>query len=1012
MGFAEERINVICNLLREQKIVFEDSLNNLEYTESGYKSECRIPENGWKRFLNGERLEGNDSHYWVRGKFKTPETDGFKSVFLKINTGKENEWDAVNPQGLLYLNGNAVQGADVNHTEIKLESGIEYDMLYYHYTMLENSVSELSFKLITVDERINRLFYDISVPFNACRLLNRNTYEYIRAMEVFEKTLDILDFRTVYSDQYYTSIEAALDYIDKNFYKSRLCGSSTSSVACIGHTHIDVAWLWRTRQTREKAQRSFATVLKLMEEYPEYRFMMSQPQLFQYVKEEDPSLYSRIKERAAEGRFEVEGAMWLESDNNLVSGESLIRQILFGKKFIKEEFGTESHILWLPDVFGYSAALPQILCKCGIDTFVTSKISWNESNKMPYDTFIWEGIDGSKVFTEFITAQDAHPGGEPVNYTTYVGLINPSMVKGTWDRYQQKDLCDETMLVYGYGDGGGGPTRDMLEQQRRLNRGLPGLPKTRISSLEEFIEKSKQSFFDKAAETKNMPQWYGELYLEFHRGTYTSISKNKKNNRKCEFMLQRAEALSSLDRLLFNTDYPYEKINSSWKKLLLNQFHDIVTGSSIEEVYNDSDKDYNEIKQTLDGVIKEKAENIAKNVCASAGTVVYNSLGFERNGIIDLNGECYEVDSIPAFGWKTVEKEEKPSSVKVEDGKIENDFYVLKLDRYGRIESLYDKRYGRQVFEKGKLANEIQIFEDYPKEYDNWEITDYYKRKMWVLDEETKYEVVRDGSRAGLRFKKKYRNSEFVQTIFLYNSTERIDFVTSVDWHEHHQLVKASFPVNVFSKEITCDIQFGNIKRPLYSNTSWEAAKFEICAHKWVDISDSGYGVSILNDCKYGLSAQGNVIKQTLIKCGTYPNENADNGLHTFTYSVFPHNSDFCRGNTVKEAYSLNQPFCAVPAGNGGSLPPVFSLVSCDSGNIVIETLKSAEDGDGYIIRLYDSFGCTKNVSVKFGLSVKSVFLCDMLENKTEEIAVCDNACSLTVSNYEVVTLRVNFEKA
>lgn len=1015
MGFAEERIKVICDLLKEQQVISEDCLNGLEYVKSGYKSECNLPKSGWKPFENGMRVEGNDSHYLVRGNFTVSPTDAFKSVYLKINTGRENSWDAVNPQGLLYLNGNAVQGVDVNHTDVKLESDKEYSMLYYHYTMLEDTFSELGFRLITVDERIKKLMYDISVPLSACKLLNQNSLEYINTVSVLEKTLDILDFRTVYSDEYYASIEKASDFIKCNLYESSLCGNIGSSVACIGHTHIDVAWLWRTRQTREKVQRSFATVLKLMDEYPEYLFMMSQPQLLQYVKEEDIALYSRIKECAAQGRFEIEGAMWLEADNNLVSGESLIRQIYFGKKFIKEEFGTESHILWLPDVFGYSAALPQILCKCGIDTFVTSKISWNESNKMPYDTFIWEGIDGSRIFTQFITAQDAQPNGIPANYTTYVGIINPSMVKGTWERYQQKNLCDEAMLVYGYGDGGGGPTRDMLEQQRRLNYGLPGIPKTKISTLENFIKSSKECFYKKTAEEKFTPQWYGELYLEFHRGTYTSIAKNKKNNRKSEFLMQKAEALSSISTLLSGTPYPYEEINSSWKKLLLNQFHDIVTGSSIEEVYNDSDKDYVETEQTVGGIIKKNIAAVAAEIGKESGTVIYNSLGFERNGTVEINGKCYETGVVPAFGWKTLDRFDEECRVKVENGIIENDYYVLRLDRCGRIKSLYDKRYKRQVFTEGMLANEIQIFEDFPKDYDNWEISDYYKRKMWVLDGETDYETVIEGNRAGLRFKKKYNNSEFKQTIFLYNSIERIDFVTEIDWHEHHQLVKAAFPLNVFSREITCDIQFGNIKRPLYSNTSWETAKFEICAHKWADISDCDYGVSILNDCKYGLSAQDNIIKQTLIKCGTYPNKNADIGLHSFTYSVLPHKYDFRRGNTVKEAYSLNQPLeAALTEGNGNNkkISEKFGLVYCPEDNIIIETLKSAEDGCGFIMRLYDAFGCKRKVTLKFGLPVKSVYLCDMLENKLEEIiADAADLYTLTVSNYEVVTLRIFFNK-
>ena len=325
-------------------------------------------------------------------------------------------------------------------------------------------------------------------------------------------------------------------------------GDTGAVVHCIGHTHIDVAWQWTLAQTREKAQRSFATVINMMKQYPEYKFMSSQPQLYQYVKRAAPELYDEIKEMVRQGRWEVEGAMWLEADCNLPSGESLIRQIIHGKRFMQREFGVDSKILWLPDVFGYSAALPQILKKCGVEKFVTSKISWSEFNKMPYDSFLWEGMDGTEIFTYFITAQDLPKKGEDDNFTTYVGYIRPSQVLGTWRRFQQKEYNNETLITFGFGDGGGGPTRDMLEQQRRLAYGIPGIPKTKIETAGNFLDKVEKNFNENAEKLRRVPKWVGELYLEMHRGTYTSIAKNKKHNRKSELLLREAEALAAADK--------------------------------------------------------------------------------------------------------------------------------------------------------------------------------------------------------------------------------------------------------------------------------------------------------------------------------------------------------------------------------------------------------------------------------------------------------------------------------
>ena len=765
-------------------------------------------------------------------------------------------------------------------------------------------------------------------------------------------------------------------------------------------------------QTREKVQRSFATVLDLMKRYPEYKFMMSQPQLFRYLSEVDPNMYGEIKELVKQGRWELEGAMWLEADCNLINGESMVRQIQHGKRFLKKEFDIDSRVLWLPDVFGYSAAMPQILKKSGIEHFVTSKISWNDTNTMPYDTFMWQGIDGSEILTDFITTQDFKRSGEFTNETTYVGMINPSMVAGVWNRYQQKQYNDEVMLVYGWGDGGGGPTEDMLEQQRRLAYGLPGIPKTVMSSLANHLEHSAAKFNESCKSIGKTPKWVGELYLEFHRGTYTSMAKNKRYNRKCEMLMQRLESAAALGSALLGAEYDKELYYGLWDTILLNQFHDIIPGSSIRQVYEDSHKQYNELIDKASLALSEKVKLIAENVAAKSGILVYNSLGFARSDTVKANGKTFETGPIPAYGWRVIEEAEPKLKVKIDGNTAENDFFILLLDTAGRISRIYDKRYGREVIKSGCYANELQIFEDMPLEYENWELAEYYASKCKLLDGCAEITPVYDGCRAGFKIRKNYHDSVITQEIYLYDTVERIDVLNNVDWHEKRQLFKIAFPFDIHTDKAVFDIQFGNVERGISSNTSWDKAKFEVCGHKWVDLSEYGYGVSLLNDCKYGFSVDDGVLKLTAIKCGTYPNEAADQGIHEFTYSIYPHKGDFRDGGTVKAAYSLNQPLETetVKSNDNALLPAEFSFVSCKNENIIIDTVKRCEESEDYIIRLYDAFNCRSEAEISFGLPVKRVELCDLMENPIGAAEVQNNSVKLTVGNFEIITLKVSFK--
>lgn len=1018
MNFLRDKIRVTTEQLLKLSECTASKLSYFEYFEAGYKTSNEPPKNAkWKTFDENDRIYGPDKHYWFRTKFRTPSDVCGKDIFVEIIMGHFETWDLSAPQGLLYLNGEMIQGIDINHRKVKLEYDTEYELYLYMYSGLAEFSSEIKMKLKLVESAVLNLYYDIFVAYNAALCFDVDDSRGISIIRYLELASNLIDFRKPFSEAFYESIKAATEYMQKEFYE-KFCGGSSEVVSCIGHTHIDVAWLWTLAQTREKVQRSFSTVLNLMKQYPEYRFMSSQPQLYKFLKQEAPEVYEKVKKAIKNGMWEVEGAMWLEADCNLISGESIVRQIMFGKRFMKEEFNVDSEILWLPDVFGYSAAMPQILQKCGIKKFVTSKISWNEFNKMPYDTFMWKGIDGTEIFTYFITARDSMRSGadmmfvENNNFTTYNGYIRPLQVVGTWDRYQQKEYNNETIIPFGFGDGGGGPTADMLEQQRRLSYGIPGIPKTQICKVSESLNRIYENFIKSCHELKRIPRWSGELYLELHRGTYTSIAKNKRNNRKSEYLYQNLETLSVSDMVLCKGEYPQKIINENWEIILLNQFHDIIPGSSIFEVYEESDKQYRKVIGTANEEITKKLSNIIENINTDGGLFVYNPNSFETNTAVKTEKGYVYAEKIPAFGWRVITLSDKRNNIIITQNVMENELLRVTFSEKYNIISIFDKEEERELIKKGAEGNELQLFEDFPKCYDAWEITNYYKQKMWIIDDVSNVEILSEGERAGIKIKRKYSNSEIVQSIYMYAGSKRIDFETEIDWNEDHVLLKTAFPFDINVDKATYDIQFGNIERPVHENTSWDAAKFEVCAHKWADISDGGYGISILNDCKYGYSAESSTLKLSLIKCATEPNPKADRENHIFTYSIYPHKGGFREGGTIKEAYLLNRPPVTIEIGRqSGALPDSFSLIECDCDNVVIETIKKAENNDDIIIRFYEAHNKKCRPHFKLGFDIKVATLCDMLENDISELEFTHNSFSVSLGGFEVGTVRLKQHK-
>ncbi len=1004
--FIEDRINVF--LEEFEKLIIKENIpiTDFLYKECDYKLDNTLPpiDDTFTLFTPYINRWGGkkDKHAWFYNQIEVPSHwDG--EIQLAVASDARLGWCDINPQFIAYVDGKLQQGIDKNHREVFLTKGTHKVYLYAYSGSIHDEWVDFVTNLQLIDAKTKQLYYDIKVPFEILEYEDQNSKNYFEIKKHLNNALNFIDMRSPYSEEYYASLDKAIDYLKTEFY-GKYCRKGDVFAFCIGHTHIDVAWEWTLAQTREKILRSFSTVLALMKKYPEYKFMSSQPQLYKYLKMDAPELYEEVKEMVRLGRWEVEGGMWVEADCNLCSGESLVRQFIYGKRFMKDEFGVDSKILWLPDVFGYSAALPQILQKSGIDKFVTSKIGWNEMNKMPYDTFIWHGIDNTPVFTHFMTAQDKHRGVEPATNVTYNAKLNANQLRGAYDRYQQKDLYDNVLITFGFGDGGGGPYAKDLEYFDRLKHGIPGTSTPIMAYSGEFFDDIKS----KTENNPKIPHWNGELYLEFHRGTYTSQAKNKRYNRKSEFMFQRAETLSLIDEHLNGYKYRKEDMMNAWETILLNQFHDIIPGSSIKEVYQVSHQQYEEIGAVGNEIINDTTTEIANNVEATDGYVVFNPHSFVNSGAVEIDGKWYYAENIPAKGYKVINPVVENSKIAVTENSIENDFLRLTLDEKGTFTSICDKRNNREVLKKGTRGNVITAYEDYPREYDNWEISSYYTEKHWEADQVEKVEILNEGERAGLKVTKKFKNSTIVQNIYLYNNIDKIDFETNIDWKESHLILKTAFPVDVNTNKATYDIQFGSVERPTHKNTSWDAARFEVCAHKYCDLSEYGYGVSLMNDCKYGHAIHDGVMSLTMLKCGTFPDPDADKCEHNFTYSLYPHAGDYREAGTIQKAYDLNIPMLCKKVGeNKGTLQNEYSFFTVDQDNVIFETAKKAEKEDTIIFRGCEYYNKRTTANVKFGFDIKKAYLCDMLENNIEELNVTDNTVTVDFKPFEINTIKV-----
>ena len=961
------------------------------------------------------------------------------ATFLPIGSARH----FVHPEALAYVDGQAYQGINARHQEILLPprwcDGATHTLALQGWFGFKNAPILMGQPEIVQIHQPTRDFVAAArVALGVLKELDEHDPSRARLLNTLDEAFRRLDLREPFGNGFYDSIGAAQQALDEGLAAA---GSPLAvDIVAVGHAHLDVAWLWPTSQTRRKAARTFSSVLRLMEQFPDFSFTQSQPQLYRYVAEDHPDIFEQVRARVAEGRWEVTGGMWVEADCNLVGAESLARQFLLGRSFFRKHFGqAETPILWLPDTFGYPWTLPQLIRQAGLKYFMTTKISWNQYNRLPYDSFWWQGLDGTQVLTHFVTTPDV----EASWYHTYNGDLSPRLVIGTWRNYQQKETHTELLTAFGWGDGGGGPTREMLENGRRLAN-HPGAPRVRLGSACEFFQNLE------AQAGGRLPVWNAELYLEYHRGTYTSQARSKRANRKSEFLLHDAEFLAAWAALATDYEVPHADLTRAWELLCLNQFHDVLPGSSIGQVYEDSAGDY-EVVRTIGEQVRETAlAALAQLLPEAAAFVAVNptSFGGRHVGLLperlaagqtltDLasgeplvtqpveDGTLVEVPHVDAYGLVALGSGDAPfgfaqdrpppppagmlAAHLVNGGAaLENEMLRVEFDAAGDITRLFDKAVGREVLPPGQRANVFQAFEDRPLGGDAWDIDIFYDDRQWTAEPAHSLSVIERGPlRAGLEIRRRLLNSEIVQRVTLCRGSRRFDFDTWVDWREHHVLLKVAFPVDVLSPVATYDVQWGNVQRPTHRNTSWDWARFETCAHKWVDLSEGDYGVSLLNDCKYGHDVQGNVIRLTLLRSPTFPDSEADQGEHRFIYGLLPHRDDW-RVGTVPAGYALNDPLIVRRVNSGGTGGSAFqSLVAVDVPNVVIETAKQAEDGQGLIVRLYENERCRGPVALRAGFPLAGAYRCNLLEEDKAPLVVAQNAVHFSVKPYQIVTLRL-----
>lgn len=750
------------------------------------------------------------------------------------------------------------------------------------------------------------------------------------------------------------------------------------TVSAVGHAHIDSAWLWPVRETVRKCARTFANVAALAEEYPELVFACSQAQQWSWMKEHYPAIFDRMKVLVKKGQIVPVGGMWVEPDTNVSGGESLARQLSVGKRFFLEELGVETEEVWLPDCFGYSAAFPQLIALSGSRWFLTQKLSWNDTNKFPHHTFWWEGIDGTRVFTHF----------PPVD--TYNAQLLPSELAHAVRNYAEKGFGSRSLAPFGFGDGGGGPTREMMERARRL-ADLDGAPKVVMETPAKFFQAAHDEYPD-------APVWSGELYLELHRGTLTNQVKIKQGNRRCESLVREAELWAATAMVAGLAPYPYEELEGAWRNILLNQFHDILPGSSIAVVNDEAIETYRQTAQLLEGLV-----HTATSALAGGG-----------DAPVTFNAAPHPWAGVAALG---AGQAARPQGTAGSSGPrtIHNERLRVELDENGHISSLFDVANGRELVPPGHRMNVLQLHPDYPNKWPAWDIDPFYRNAKLDIGSPKAIEVLSEGpEEAGLRVEYVFSSSRVTQTLRLAAGSEALEVDTELDWHEHERLLKVALPFDVHADSSTAEIQFGHLKRPTHTNTSWDEARFEFVAHRYLHVGEPGYGVAVVNDGTYGHEAtalpragggRSTMVRLSLIRSANFPDPRGENGTHHFRYAIVP---GAAVDGAVRHGYRFNLPLRQVRGSR-----EVAPLISFDNDAVVVEAVKAADDRSGdVVVRCYEPLGARARSVLRTSFPLGRAWFTDLLERPLSEAEPgSDGSVQLQLRPFQVVTLRLSPQK-
>lgn len=1028
------------NRLRELRASFvteRRAMGKIEHVVTGRGlGPARAPKSGWKPFAVGEFWGGYDETTWFRMNAVVPKDFKGQQVVALIRPASGAFSDdgliqlSAPGEALAYVNGVPFQGLDINREElflVKKAKGGEVFTIEIEAVPSVRMEARHRFQcadLAVFHPEAWDLYWDCEVPLKVYEAVDQNSAPARQMLEVVGEAIRMVNLHEAGTVPFYASCKKASRFL-REALKRFPSAPGSGKLVLTGHSHIDTAWLWPLRETRRKVGRTFSTVLNLMERYPEYHFSFSQPELYLYCKEHFPEIYARIKKRVKEGRWEICGAPWIEQDSNMAGAEALVRQFLYGNRFFRKEFGVHTRTAWLPDAFGYPWSLPQIMRKCQVDTFVTTKIDWSMFTRFPYSMFQWKGADGTQIFTVM----------PPLNYN---GNPVPKDCIEQWRLFKQKHVADEIPFPFGWGDGGGGPTMEQLEHGKRVEN-IHGVPRTEFGRNEDSLARMRAQ-----ASRHELPVYNNELYLELHRGCQTTQARTKRNNRKAEVALHAAEFLATL-AAQHGAPYPGEALWQAWRTVLTNQFHDILPGSSITEVYTTADREYAEALAKIHAVRDEAAAALVAQVDTQGPgqpVVLFNTLSWDRWDLAEVDmplpkGRFHVVDAdgqtvlsqrtydgkllleakVPALGHAVffvvagagARAEDLP--LQVSKNTLENGFLSVKFDDHGRFTQVRDLIQDRDVLPKGQRGNVLQLFEDRPHLHDAWDIDhNFYKEKQWEPGAASKVQVLESGPlRAMVRLHRKSGKSVFVEDLMINAVQPRVDVRLQVDWQEKRTLLKAAFPVEILASRATYDIQWATIERSNHDSTEHDRARFEVPAHHWADLSEADYGVSLLNDCKYGYDVRDNVLRVSLLRSSIDPDPRADEGQHDMTYALYPHEGDW-RFGTVQQGYELNHPLVAVPAeAHPGDKVARGGFLYVDSENIVIETVKKAEDRDAVVLRLYEAYGQRNTASLAFARAPRRVSETDMMEEHGQPVRLKGNAVSLYFTPYEIKTLLIEF---